>query len=238
MRIHWLQHVAFEGLGSIAGWAAQNGCPVTGSRMFADDALPPLANLDMLVIMGGPMSVNDEVLHPWLIGEKRLINQVIQAGKMVLGICLGAQLVASVAGARVYPADHQEIGWFAVEKTRAAKEAAVGRALADKAEVFHWHGETFDLPGGGAHLARNRVCENQAFAMGQRIVGLQYHLETTPESVSALIQHCRHELVKAPYVQTATDMLSQPNRFRALSLEMDRLLDYFFSIHRTPKMAE
>ena len=238
MKIHWLQHVAFEGLGSIAGWAAQNGCPVTGSRMFAADALPPVANLDMLVIMGGPMSVNDEVLHPWLVGEKRLINQVIQAGKMVLGICLGAQLVASVAGARVYPADHQEIGWFAVEKTRAAEEAAVGHALADKAEVFHWHGETFDLPDGGVHLARSRVCENQAFAMGQRIVGLQYHLETTPESVSTLIQHSRHELVKAPYVQTATDMQSQPNRFRVLNLEMDRLLDYFFSIHRTPKMAE
>ncbi len=148
MRIHWLQHVAFEGLGSIAGWAAENGCPVTGSRMFAGDALPPIANFDMLVIMGGPMSVNDEVVHPWLVGEKRFINQVIQAGKMVLGICLGAQLIASVAGARVYPADHQEIGWFAVEKTRAARQAAVGRALADKAEVFHWHGETFDLPDG------------------------------------------------------------------------------------------
>ena len=237
MKIHWLQHVAFEGLGSIAGWAAENGCLVTGSRMFDGDALPPVANLDMLVIMGGPMSVNDEVAHPWLVGEKRFIDQAIQAGKMVLGICLGAQLIASVAGARVYPADHQEIGWFAVEKTRAARNAAVGCALADKSEAFHWHGETFDLPHGAAHLARSRVCENQAFAMGQRIVGLQYHLETTPESVSSLIQHCRQELVKAPYVQTATDMQSQPDRFSVLNREMDRLLDYFLSIHRTPIMA-
>jgi GMP synthase (glutamine-hydrolysing) len=238
MKIHWLQHVAIEGLGSIAGWAAQNGCLLTASRMFAGDALPSVGNFDMLVIMGGSMSVNDEVAHPWLIGEKRFINQAIQAGKMVLGICLGAQLIANVLGARVYPADHQEIGWFAVEKTRTASNADVGCALADKLDVFHWHGETFDLPHGAVHLARSRVCENQAFAMGQRIVGLQYHLETTPESVDALIQHCRHELVTAPYVQTATDMQSQPNRFRALNLEMDRLLDYFFSIHRTPKMTE
>jgi GMP synthase-like glutamine amidotransferase len=234
MKIHWFQHVEFEGLGSIAGWATKNGCAVTGSRLFASDAFPPITTFDMLVIMGGPMSVNDEVVHPWLVGEKRFINQVMQAGKMVLGICLGAQLIASAAGVRVRPNDHKEIGWFTVEKTRAARDAAVGRALADKTEVFHWHGETFDLPRGAVHLARSRVCENQAFAMGHRIVGLQYHLETTPESVEALIQHCRHELVKAPYVQTESEMISRSTRFGTLNREMDRLLDYFYSIHRTP----
>lgn len=229
MKIHWLQHVAFEGLGRIACWAAEKGCPVTGSRMFAGDPLPPVASFDMLVIMGGPMSVNDEVVHPWLVGEKRFINQVMQADKKILGICLGAQLIASAAGARVYPNDHQEIGWFPVEKTRAAKKMAVGRAMAEKTEAFHWHGETFDLPDGAVHLARSRGCEHQAFALGHRIAGLQYHLETTPESANALIQHCGHELMTAPYVQTESEILSQGNRFRALTLEMDRLLDCFFS---------
>jgi GMP synthase-like glutamine amidotransferase len=234
MKIHWLQHAAFEGLGRIAGWAAQNGCPVTGSRMFAGDALPPTGSFDMLVIMGGPMSVNDELVHPWMAGEKRFIDQVIQAGKMVLGICLGAQLIAGVVGARIRPADHKEIGWYTVEKTRAAHDAAAGRALADRAEAFHWHGETFEMPHGAVHLARSQACENQAFAMGPRIVGLQYHLETTPTSASALIAHCRHELVKAPYVQTAGEIRSQPDRFEVLNLEMDRLLDYFAAVHRTP----
>lgn len=238
MKIHWLQHVAFEGLGSIAGWAAANRCPVTGSRMFVGDILPPITAFDLLVIMGGPMSVNDEVQHPWLVDEKRFIKQVMQAGKMVLGICLGAQLIASSVGAPVRPNRQKEIGWFPVEKTGAAKQVAVGSALADRVDVFHWHGETFELPTGAVHLARSKGCKHQAFALGRRIIGLQYHLETTPESASALVDHCGHELANAPYVQTESVIKSQPIRFKTLNREMDRLLDYFLSIHSTPTTAE
>ncbi len=238
MKIHWLQHVAFEGLGSIADWAAQNGCPVTGSRIFAGDALPPVADFDMLIVMGGPMSINDEVAHPWLVGEKRYVDQAMAAGKMVLGICLGAQIIASAAGARIYANEHREIGWFPVEKTHDAQDAAVGRLLADRAEVFHWHGETFDLPDGAVHLARSKGCDHQAFSLGDSIIGLQYHLETTPQSAKALIQHCRHELVDAPYVQSESEITSRSIRFRRLNDEMDRLLDYFHSIHRPPETAE
>jgi GMP synthase-like glutamine amidotransferase len=234
MKIHWLQHVAFEGLGSIAGWAAENGCPVTGSQMFVGDALPPVADFDMLLIMGGPMSVNDELVYPWLADEKRYVARAMAAGKMVLGICLGAQMIASAAGARVYPNDYTEIGWFPVEKTPDARDTAVGCALADEAEAFHWHGETFDLPQGAIHLARSRGCDHQAFAMGHRIIGLQYHLETTAESASALIHHCRHELVDAPFVQTESEINSRRIRFMLLNDEMDRLLDYFHALHQSP----
>jgi GMP synthase-like glutamine amidotransferase len=192
----------------------------------------------MLVIMGGPMSVNDEAVYPWLVDEKRFIDQAMDAGKMVLGICLGAQLIASSVGAPVRPNPHQDIGWFPVEKTGAANQAAAGSALADGFEVFHWHGETFDLPTGAVHLARSQGCHHQAFALGGRIIGLQYHLETTPDSASARIQHCRHELVSAPYVQTESEIQSQPIRFETLNHEMDRLLDYFISSHRTPMTAE
>ena len=189
MRIHWLQHVPFEGVGSIAAWALGRGFPLTGSRLFAGDLLPPLTAFDLLVVMGGPMSANDEMVHAWLNAEKRFIDQAIKAGKSVLGICLGAQLIASAAGARVYPNDHKEIGWFPVERTARASETAVGRILAQRTEVFHWHGETFDLPRGAVHLARSEGCLHQAFALGNRIVGLQYHLETTPASARALIAH-------------------------------------------------
>jgi hypothetical protein len=125
-----------------------------------------------------------------------------------------------------------------VEKTAAAKQAAVGSALSDRVDVFHWHGETFDLPHGAVRLARNRVCENQAFALGRRVAGFQYHLETTPESASALIDHCRHELVNGPFVQTESEIQSQPIRFRTLHREMDRLLDYYMAIHRSETTDE
>ena len=238
MRIHWLQHVPFEGLGRIEGWAAENGCPVSGTRLFAGEAPPPVTAFDLLVIMGGPMSVNDEAAYLWVADEKRFIGRAMGAGKLVLGICLGAQLIASAAGARVRSNGYQEIGWFPVEKTRAAQDAAVGQVLADRADVFHWHGETFEIPRDAVHLARSRVCENQAFGLGDGVVGLQYHLETTPASAGELIVHCRHELVSAPYVQSESDIRSQPLRFRALNREMDRLLDYFDARHRTSMAAD
>lgn len=231
MRIHWLQHVPFEGLGSISRWADRNGCLVAGSRLFAGDALPPISTFDLLVVMGGPMSVNDDMAHPWLKDEKRFITRAMDAGKMVLGICLGAQLIASTAGARIYPNDRKEIGWFPVERTEAARQTAVGCTLAKRAEVFHWHGETFTLPHGAVHLARSRAFDHQAFALGDRIVGLQYHLETTLQSAKALIDHCRHELVDAPFVQTESEIRSRPDRFPLLNAEMKRLLDYFYSSH-------
>lgn len=230
MKIHWLQHVLFEGLGSIADWAVGKGCPLSASRLFAGDLLPPAVDFDLLIVMGGPMSVNDEIGHDWLAGEKRFIAQAMDAGKMVLGICLGAQLIASAAGARVRVNDHKEIGWFPVQKTAAARQTAVGHVLAEEAVVFHWHGETFDLPRGAVHLVRSRGCENQAFAVGDRVVGLQYHLETTAQSADALIGHCRHELVKAPYVQAESEIRSQPARYGLLNAEMDRLLDYFYRL--------
>lgn len=227
MRIHWLQHVPFEGLGSIGDWAAKYEVRVTGSRMFAGDELPPLAAFDLLIVMGGPMSVNDTLSHPWLSTEQAFIAQAMDGGKMILGICLGAQLIASAAGADVYPNGCKEIGWFPVERTAVAPSHPVGKVLADRAEVFHWHGETFDLPKGAAHLMRSPGCAHQAFALGDRIVGLQYHLETTMASARNLVDNCRHELVEGIYVQGELDMLSRPERFARLNLEMNRLLDYF-----------
>jgi GMP synthase-like glutamine amidotransferase len=227
MRIHWLQHVPFEGLGSISDWAATTEARVTGSRMFAGDELPPLAAFDLLIVMGGPMSVNDTLSHPWLSTEQAFIAQVMDGGKMILGVCLGAQLIASAAGADVYPNGCKEIGWFPVERTAIAPSNPVGRVLADRSEVFHWHGETFDLPKDAAHLMRSPGCAHQAFALNDRIVGLQYHLETTMASARDLVDNCRHELVEGTYVQGEVDMLSRPERFARLNLQMYRLLDYF-----------
>jgi GMP synthase-like glutamine amidotransferase len=226
MRLHYLQHVPFEGLGTIGEWAAAHGHTVRASHLYAGDALPQPEELDWLVVMGGPMSVSDEAAYPWLTGEKRFIAEAIGAGKHVLGICLGAQLIAAALGARVYRNHQKEIGWFPVEVTPAGKQSAVGQALGTQAEVFHWHGDTFDIPAGAVHLARSAACAHQAFSLDDRVIGLQFHLETTPAAARALIDNCPADLA-APgaFVESSDAMLRDPERFARINALMARLLD-------------
>jgi len=139
MHVHILHHVPFEGLGSIADWLSRRGDSVTDTRFFETPQLPVLADIDLVIALGGPMSVNDEEQLPWLQCEKHFVTEAIANGKAVLGICLGAQLIASALGARVYPAANQEIGWFPVFAEPVVPGAFVFPA---RTEVFHWHGET------------------------------------------------------------------------------------------------
>ena len=203
VKVHVLQHVPFEGVGSIHSWLTQRRASVSYTRFYEKSALPEIADVDLVIAMGGPMSVNDEVSLPWLKDEKRFILQAVQAGRPVVGICLGAQLIAGALGARVYPAPCKEIGWFPIEST---SDAAGLFRFPKTVPVFHWHGETFDLPPGSTKLARSAGCENQAFQVGSNVIGLQFHLETTPESASAIMSHCRNELIEDVYVQPEAAM--------------------------------
>jgi GMP synthase (glutamine-hydrolysing) len=223
VRVHWLQHVPFEGLGSIAPWLAARGDTVTMSRLYAGDPLPEPQDYDWLIAMGGPMNVDRETEYPWLAREKRCVAQALAAGKRVLGICLGAQLMARALGAPVTPGT-PEIGWFDVMLTAAAAQAPLFADFPRRFPAFHWHGDGFAIPRGGAHAATSDACPNQAFIYGERAVGLQFHLETTPASAAALIRHCGDELVDAPTVQPAATLLAEPGRFAELNRLMDRLL--------------
>ena len=227
MRVQVLQHVPFEGIGSIQGWMDARGAVVSTTRLFEPSALPTPRDFDWLIVMGGPMSVNDESVHAWLQPEKRLIAHAIQAGKTVLGICLGAQLVASALGARVFPNPHKEIGWFPVRRSPSG-DTEIARLFED-AEVFHWHGETFDLPPGAVGFLRSDACRNQAFLIGSRAVGLQFHVETTLQSAALLIENSREELVTAPYIQTEAEMLARPERFARANTLMDSVLEILAS---------
>jgi GMP synthase-like glutamine amidotransferase len=220
VRAHYLQHVPFESPGSIVPWLEQRGASVTSTRLFEAHTLPPVDDFDLLVVMGGPMSVNDEAGHPWLIAEKRLVRDAIEADRAVVGICLGAQVIASTLGCRVYRNEAREIGWFPVSATPAA--AAGSLRWPDELTVFHWHGETFDLPSGAVRLASSEGCLNQAFLIGDRVVGLQFHLEATPETVAAMVEHCRHELTPDRYVQSEQELLATP---RASYARPNRLMD-------------
>lgn len=225
MHIHWLQHVPFEGLGSIEGWATARQHGLTATRLWAGDALPAQGAFDMLIIMGGPMSIHEHGRYPWLISEKRFIQDAIRTNKRVLGICLGAQLIADVLGAEVKGNRYKEIGWFSVETTDAWRRHLHGQAFPASAEVFHWHGETFTLPAGAVQLARSEACDMQAFVFEERVLGLQFHLETTRESARSLIENCAHELIDGPYVQSASEMLQDPRRFMRMNHLMTTVLD-------------
>ena len=199
MKVHVLQHVPFEGIGSMERWLAKRDASVGYTRFYESAKLPDPRRVDLVIAMGGPMSVNDEPDHPWLVPEKEFIRQAIRLGLPVIGICLGAQLIASALGAKVYSGRHTEIGWFPLEAVDTGED--VFRMPSD-VPVFHWHGETFDLPIGAVHLAKSDACENQAFQIGRNVVGLQFHLETTPESAALILEHCGDELVPGEHVQT------------------------------------
>ncbi|HTZ22243.1 MAG TPA: type 1 glutamine amidotransferase [Opitutaceae bacterium] len=225
MRAHCLQHVPFEGLGCIEPWLIAAGYEITYTRFFEPAELPEPGAVDFLVALGGPMSVNDEGEFPWLEPEKRFIRRVIEARTPVLGICLGAQLIANALGARVSRNREKEIGWFPVEATP-ADGAALFR-FPPTTEVFHWHGETFDLPPGAVRLARSAGCENQAFQLGRSALAFQFHLETTPAAARAMIEHGGAELQPARYVQSAAEILAAPpEKYQTINALMAAVLAF------------
>ncbi len=224
MNVHYLMHVPFEGLGSMESWFVARGHTLSRTRLFAGESLPSMEALDWLIVMGGPMGVDDEHRFPWLGREKAFIEQTLQRDIPVLGICLGAQLLAHVLGAAVTRNREREIGWFPTRLTEQGRDLPVLAGLPGEFTAFHWHGDRFDIPAGAIRVAASEACDNQAFVY-RRAVGLQFHLETQPSNAMDLCAHCRDELVSGPHVQTAQTMLQEPGRFTAIQALMHRLLE-------------
>jgi GMP synthase-like glutamine amidotransferase len=221
-----LQHVPFEGPGTIADWAAARGHRLQPVRLFAGDALPRVADLDGLVIMGGPMSVNDEAQLLWLAPEKALVREAVERRKLVLGVCLGAQLIASALGARVYAGGGREIGWHEVRATRDAGCSRLCTALPPAFVALHWHGDTFDLPPGAVHTAASAAYPNQAFEIAPAVLGLQFHLEATAAGIEALVAACGGELAAGgPWVEDAAAIRRADAPLAANAALLGRLLD-------------
>jgi GMP synthase-like glutamine amidotransferase len=202
MRFHALQHVSFETPGLLAGEIRERGFALRTTALYDHEPLPSTAEFDVLIVMGGPMSIHEEAEYTWLRAEKELITAAIREGKKVLGICLGAQLIAAVCGARVYPNPQKEIGFWPVRWV----DGGFGPAGAVET-VFHWHGETFDLPVGAVLLASTGACVNQAFSLGDRVLGVQFHPEVTEEIIRGMVGHEGWELVEGRYIQSAGEIM-------------------------------
>ncbi len=220
MRLHWLQHVPFEGLGHIETWARKEATKISCTRLFAGECLPDVDDIDWLIVMGGPMGIYDHGAHAWLVDEKRFIREAIHRGKTVVGICLGAQLMADVLGAEVYPGPQKEIGWFPIQRAPDAPDW-----FPEEITAFHWHGDTFEIPEGAVSLAVSEPGINQGFVYNGKALALQFHMETTPASMEALIENCGQELSDAPYIQSAAQMRAGESNIGNINDTMTALLN-------------
>jgi GMP synthase (glutamine-hydrolysing) len=225
MNIHFLQHLPFEDAAGIRAWMDSRGHRFSRTAFFENDPFPTLDSFDWLVVLGGFMNIYEHEHYPWLIDEKRFIGEAINAGKVVIGICLGAQLIADVLGGPVTQGAHKEIGWHPVRRTPDSTRSNVFSALPEEFMAFHWHGDTFAIPPDSIHTVESTACSNQAFSYDDRVIGLQFHLESTQESVENLILNCSNELVEAPYIQSPTAMRGNFGRLGALNTLMNTLLD-------------
>lgn len=222
-------HVPFEGPGIIAQWAGEQGHSLHYTRFYENDPLPDPSAADLLVIMGGPMDVFDFHVHPWMEDEISWVKEFINTGKPVLGICLGAQIIATALGEEVYPGEHKEIGWHNLRFFPSLGDYKICTDLPDTRKVFHWHGDTFNIPEGAIRIAGSQAFPNQGFIYANQVVALQFHLEVTTESVKELVDNCRDELVEGPYIQSEKEILSEKSTFEANQQVLFRFLAYLCS---------
>lgn len=226
IRIHAVQHVPFEGLGHIGTWIKDQGHRLTLTRLYAGEQLPRPEAFDRLVILGGPMNIYEDDRYPWLARERELIREVVDTGKSAVGICLGAQLLADALGSPVFAGKEKEIGWWPITLTGEGKNSGFLDGLPERPTVFHWHGDTFDIPKGAVHLAESEGCTSQAFVYDNRILGLQFHLESTPETVRELLTHCGQELVPGPYIQSEARIIAaEDGLYRGINELLETLLN-------------
>jgi len=225
MRIHCFQHVPFEGPAAFECWARGKGYSFKTTKFYEGETAPQLESLDWLIIMGGPMNIYEEEIYPWLVEEKRFIHHAISLGKTVIGVCLGAQLISDILGGRVIQGAYKEIGWFPITLSAEAMQSDVFGFLPNKITVLHWHGDTFYLPPGAIHLAKSEGCENQAFFYKNRVLGLQFHLETTQESLEQIAQNSKNDLIDGRYIQSEQEILSAGQHIQEINDALFGILD-------------
>lgn len=223
MRIHWLQHAEHEDLGCIAPWLAARGHGATVTRLQRGETPPAPAAYDWLIVMGGPMNIYEHAAYPWLVAEKQAIRAALKAEKRVLGICLGAQLIADQLGGPVVRNAEPEVGWHSVNTSAAGRTVAPFKGFPASFTAFHWHGDSFVMPPETQALMASEACTNQAFAQGSRVAGIQFHLEVT--AANARDWFLTERPRPARYVQAPEAILAELPHFAGNNRLMLKLLE-------------
>ncbi|MBI5101882.1 MAG: type 1 glutamine amidotransferase [Nitrospirae bacterium] len=220
MSVLILKNASHEGPGTIESFLADNKISFKIVECSRED-IPSSSEFDTLVMMGGPMSVNETDIYPYIGKEIQLASEFMKSGRKVLGICLGAQIMAKSLGSKIYPGKEKEIGWYEIELGNGGKSDRLMRVLAsdpasgkqrDVFPVFHWHGETFDVPSGAAHLAESELYPNQAFRYGDSSYAFQFHIEVTKEMIYDWL---KNEAVNMDLIFRQTDALHSEYTARA-----------------------
>lgn len=225
-----LMHVSFEGPGIILDWINEREHQIHYTRLYLGESLPDDSEPDMVIIMGGPMNVFDFHIHSWMEEEIEWVKGFILTGKPLLGICLGAQIIASALGEEVYPGPHKEIGWHNLQLLPALGDFKICKELPVTRKAFHWHGDTFNIPKGATRIAGSQAFRNQGFIYDNRVMALQFHLEMTQESIRAMVENCRDELVEGIHIQSEKEILSEKNSFETNQKLMYQILDYLCTL--------
>jgi GMP synthase (glutamine-hydrolysing) len=195
MRALVLQHISVEGPGRLAPFLEQRGWTLETVALYAGAPLPEQPGAyQAIIVMGGPMGVYDDAMYPFLRQEHDFLQRAIAQEVPLLGICLGSQLLAKALGARVYRNPQKEIGWYTVDLTAAGYTDPLFAGIDSPVRVFQWHGDAFELPSGATALASSPLCTHQAFRYGDRVYGLLFHLELTPEIIHSWLDMFRDEL--------------------------------------------
>lgn len=211
MRIHYFQHNHFEDLGYIDDWANSNNFTTSVTRFDLKPKLPLLQDFDWLVIMGGAMGVHDSDQYPWIPEEIEFIKKAIHSGKIVIGVCLGSQMIASALGARVYKNSEPEMGFWHIKFLPSAQKDDVFRHFPKELNVMHFHFDTFTLPEGAILMASSTVTPVQAFRYSTNVFALQFHSELTVSNLPTFIRELETEIIPGPLAQNPYEMLQKIN---------------------------
>ena len=227
MKIHCLVHLEFETLGNIKEWACSKGYSISVTMPYVYSSYPKPDDFDLLIIMGGLMSVYQEEEYPWLKKEKEFVKTAINSGKAVYGICFGAQMLSEILGGKVSQNKFMEIGWHEVHPLESFRTDDTLFQVPADISVFQWHGDTFSLPEGAKHLFESEACPEQGFIYGDNVLAIQFHPEVDEECVGSLIANCSSDLAEGMYIQSENEICGRDDFIKSSSDLMFTILDWF-----------